>query len=198
VDRDRAFYAEVKEIAARNGRDPEHLVVLPGLYAVVGDTETEARKRKAEFDDLMETRFLVRNLANSLGIPADKLDPNRELPYALFEDHPTDDEVITYRRNDIGGVSRANGFTVKQLVHHNLTRGQRALFGTPEQIADTIIEWRDTGVSDGFNVNVDVQFDGMDRFRHVITELQNRGRFRKEYEHDSFRRNYGLPSAADS
>lgn len=198
VDRDRAFYAEVKEIAARNGRDPEHLVVLPGLYAVVGDTETEARKRKAEFDDLMETRFLVRNLANSLGIPADKLDPNRELPYALFEDHPTDDEVITYRRNDIGGVSRANGFTVKQLVHHNLTRGQRALFGTPEQIADTIIEWRDTGVSDGFNVNVDVQFDGMDRFRDVITELQNRGRFRKEYEHDSFRRNYGLPSAADS
>ena len=198
IDHDRAFYADAKEHAVRNGRNPDELVVLPGLYAVVGSTETEARQRKAEFDDLMETKFLVRNLANSLGIPPEKLDPNRELPYALFEEHPTEDSVIGYRRENIGGVSRENRFTVKQLVHHNLTRGQRALFGTPEQVADKIIEWRDNGVSDGFNINIDVQFDGLDRFRDVITELQNRGRFRKEYEHDNFRRNYGLPTAEDS
>ncbi len=198
IDHDREFYAGAKEHAVRNGRDPDDVVVLPGLYAVVGDTEADARRRKAEFDDLMETRFLVRNLANSLGIPHEKLDPSRELPYGLFEEHPTEDEVITYRRNNIGGVSRENAFTVKQLVHHNLTRGQRAIFGTPEQVADKIIEWRDTGVSDGFNINVDVQFDGLDRFSDVITELQNRGRYRKEYEFDNYRKNYGLPSAADS
>lgn len=198
IDHDRAFYKGAKEHAERFGRNPDDLVVLPGLYAVVGDTEADARKRKAEFDDLMDTKHLVRNLANSLGIPADKLDPNKELPYGLFEEHPTDDQVITYRRGNIGGVSKENAFTVKQLVHHNLTRGQRALFGTPEQVADKIIEWRDSGVSDGFNINVDAQFDGMDRFQDVITELQNRGRFHKDYEHDNFRQNYGLPSAADN
>ncbi len=198
VEHDRKFYAGAKAYAEKYGRNPDDLVLLPGLYAVVGDTEAEARKRKAEFDDLMETKFLVGNLATSLGIPAEKLDPNRELPYGLFEEYPTEDEVITYRRGNIGGVSRENGFTVKQLVHHNLTRGQRALFGTPEQVADKIIEWRDSGVSDGFNINVDVQFDGMQRFRDVITELQNRGRFRKDYEFDNFRQNYGLPSAADA
>lgn len=197
LDHDRQFYAEVKEHAVRNGRDPEHLVVLPGLYAVVGDSEADARKRKAEFDDLMETRFLVQNLARSLGIPFDRLDPSRELPYALFEEFPTDDPVIEYRRNDIGGVSKRRGFTVKQLVHHNLTRGQRAVFGTPEQIADTIIEWRDSGVSDGFNINIDVQFDGLERFRDVIAELQNRGRYHREYGSGNFRQRYGLPSAAD-
>lgn len=197
IDHDRAFYAEVKEHAVRYGRDPEHLVVLPGLYAVVGDSEADARKRKAEFDDLMETRFLVSNLAKSLGLPPEKLDPARELPYALFEEHPTDDPVIEYRRENIGGTSKENGFTVKELVHYNLTRGQRALFGTAEQIADKIIEWRDSGVSDGFNINVDVQFDGLDRFKQVIEVLQDRGRFRKEYEYDNFRKNYGLPSAED-
>jgi len=198
IEHDRAFYKGAKEHAERNGRNPEHLVVVPGLYAVVGDTEADARKRKAEFDDLMETKFLVSNLAKSLGLPPEKLDPNKELRYALFEEHPNDDNVINYRRENIGGVSKQNGFTVKQLVHHNLTRGQRAIFGTAEQIADQIIEWRDTGVSDGFNINVDVQFDGLDRFKDVITELQDRGRFHKDYEFDNFRQNYGLPSAADA
>lgn len=198
IEHDREYYADAKDLAVRNGRNPDELVVLPGLYAVVGDTEADARKRKAEVDDLMETRFLVGNLARSLGIPAEKLDPNKELPYSLFEEHETDDQTVNYRRDSIGGVSKQNAFTVKELVHHNMTRGQRAIFGTPEQVADKIIEWRDTGVSDGFNINVDVQFDGLERFRDVITELQNRGRFRKEYEFDNFRNNYGLPSAADS
>lgn len=198
IEHDRKFYAEAKALAKGYGRNPDDLVVLPGLYTVVGESEADARKRKAEFDELMEAKFLVNNLAKSLGIPADKLDLNKELPYSLFEEHPTDDDVISYRRENIGGVSRENKFTVKQLVHHNLTRGQRAVFGTPEQIADTIIEWRDSGVSDGFNVNIDVQPDGLDRFRDVISVLQDRGRFRKEYEHDNFRKNYGLPTAADN
>lgn len=197
IEHDRKFYAEAKALATSYGRNPDDLVVLPGLYTVVGESEADARKRKAEYDELMEAEFLVNNLAKSLGIPADKLDLNKELPYSLFEEHPTDDEVIRYRRENIGGVSRANKFTVKQLVHHNLTRGQRAIFGTPEQIADTIIEWRDSGVSDGFNVNIDVQPDGLDRFRDVISVLQDRGRFRKEYEHDNFRKNYGLPTSAE-
>lgn len=198
LDHDRKLYVEVKDMAKQFGRNPDHVLVIPGLYAVVGSSEADARKRKAEIDELMEIKFLMTNLAVSLGIPVEKLDPGKELPYGLFDEYPTDDEVINYRRGDIGGVSRENGFTVKQLVHHNLTRGQRTIFGTPEQIADTIVDWADNGIADGFNVNVDVQFDGMDRFRDVITELQNRGRYRTEFEFDNFRKNYGLPSNAEA
>ena len=52
-----------------------------------------------------------------------------------------------------------------------------------------------TDVADGFNINIDVQPDGVARFKDVITELQNRGRYRKEYEYKTFRANYGLPSS---
>jgi len=193
IDLDRKYYAETKEHAARFGRNPNHVVVLPGLYAVVGDTEEEARRRKAEVDEQMDLGFLVGNLARQIGVPVEELDPNKPLPVHLFEQIPTDDEVIQYRRGNIGAEAMANNFTVKQLVHHNLTRGQRAIFGTPEQIADTIVEWVDTDVSDGFNINVDVQPAGVERFKDVISELQNRGRFHKDYEHGSFRQNYGLP-----
>jgi FMN-dependent oxidoreductase (nitrilotriacetate monooxygenase family) len=193
LEHDRIFYAEAKALAAKAGRNPDHLVVCPGLYAVVGDTEADARKRKAQFDEMLDLNFLVNNLAKQLGLPVEELDPNKELPFELFDSIPTDDEIINYRRGDIGGVAKANGFTVKQLVHHNVNRGQRAIFGTPEQIADSIVEWIDTGVADGFNINVDVQPDGLERFKRVITELQDRGRYHTEYEHTSFRANYGLP-----
>ena len=169
------------------------VVVLPGLYAVVGDSEADARKRKAEVDEQMDLTFLINGLARQVGLPVEELDPNKPLPVHLFETIPTDDSVINYRRGNIGQVATENNFTVKELVHHNLTRGQRTIFGTAEQIADTIVEWVDSDVSDGFNVNVDVQPAGVERFKDVITELQNRGRYHKEYEHTSFRQNYGLP-----
>ena len=130
------------------------------------------------------------------GVPVEELRPDQKLPFELFEKIPSDDEIVNYRRGDIGAVAKENDFTVRQLVHHNLTRGQRSIFGTAEQIADRIIEWADTDVADGFNVNVDVQPDGVGRFKDVITELQNRGRFRTEYEYDSFRANFGLPSGS--
>jgi FMN-dependent oxidoreductase (nitrilotriacetate monooxygenase family) len=196
IDKDRELYAEVKKYAEGYGRNPDHLVVLPGLYAVVAESEAEARKLKANIDELMDLNFLINQLAGQVGIPVEELDPHKPLPVELFDKIPTDDEVIQYRRNDIGGVSQANGFSVKQLVHHNLTRGQRTIFGTPEQIADTIEDWADTNVGDGFNVNAHIQPFGVERFKDVITELQNRGRYRKEYEHNTFRENYGLPPSS--
>lgn len=193
VEHDRTFYRKAKAHAVRFGRNPDHLVVLPGLYAVVGESEADAYARKAEFDEQMSIEFLVTNLSKQLGLPVEELHPDKPLPFDLFDKIPTDDEVVNYRRGDIGTVAKVNGFTVKQLVHHNLTRGQRAIFGTADQIADRIIEWVDTDVADGFNINVDVQPDGVARFKQVIAELQDRGRFRTEYEHTSFRANYGLP-----
>ncbi len=195
IEHDRKFYSEVKAHAERFGRNPDHLVVLPGLYAVVGDTEEHARKLKADVDEQMDLTFLLNLLSRQIGIPVEELDPNKPLPFELFEKIPTDDEVIQYRRGQIGGVAKENNFTVKQLVHHNSTRGQRTVFGTPEQIADKIEEWADTNVGDGFNVNSHAQPAGVERFKDVITELQNRGRYRKEYEHATFRENYGLPSS---
>jgi alkanesulfonate monooxygenase SsuD/methylene tetrahydromethanopterin reductase-like flavin-dependent oxidoreductase (luciferase family) len=162
---------------------------------VVAESDAKARALKAEIDEMMDLNFLIVQLAGQVGLPIEELDPNQPLPVELFDKIPTDDSVIQYRRDDIGGVAQENGFTVKQLVHHNLTRGQRTIFGTPEQIADIIEDWTDTNVGDGFNVNAHVQPLGVERFKDVITELQNRGRYRKEYLHATFRENYGLPAS---
>ena len=195
IDDDRNFYKTAKTFAKQFGRNPDDLVVLPGLYAVTGDSEADARQRKAEYDELIPITWLLGILSRQLGLPIEELHVDKPLRFELFDKFPTEDSVVEYRRGQIGGVAKENDFTVRQLMHHNLTRGQRSIFGTAEQIADRIIEWVDTDVADGFNVHVDVQPDGVGRFKDVITELQNRGRFRTEYEHASFRANYGLPAS---
>nr|WP_256375618.1 LLM class flavin-dependent oxidoreductase [Ensifer sp. WSM1721] len=42
----RAFYSEVKTLAKSFGRNPEHLLVMPGLFSIVASTEEEAKRHK--------------------------------------------------------------------------------------------------------------------------------------------------------
>jgi alkanesulfonate monooxygenase SsuD/methylene tetrahydromethanopterin reductase-like flavin-dependent oxidoreductase (luciferase family) len=65
--------------------------------------------------------------------------------------------------------------------------------GTPEQVAEDIVDWVDSGASDGFTINIDVQTEGFETFVDgVVGELRRRGRFRREYEHQTFRENLGV------
>lgn len=85
--------------------------------------------------------------------------------------------------------------TVRSLLFHNLSGRQRMIVGTPEQVADDIEHWVDTGAADGFTINIDVQPTGVVDFATgVVAEPQDRGRFRREYAHDTFRENLGLPA----
>ena len=44
LEQGQAFYADIKSRAAAKGRDPDHVVVMPGMRVYVGDTDAEARE----------------------------------------------------------------------------------------------------------------------------------------------------------
>ncbi|WP_131786771.1 NtaA/DmoA family FMN-dependent monooxygenase [Protofrankia symbiont of Coriaria ruscifolia] len=72
--------------------------------------------------------------------------------------------------------------------------GHLTVVGTPEQVADTIQLWFETGAADGFNLMPDVLTDGLPAFvDQVIPILQQRGLFRTEYRGTTLRDHYGLP-----
>ena len=48
-----SYYNDVKARAAAAGRDPEHVKILPGCLVVVGDTDDEARAKRAKLDSLV-------------------------------------------------------------------------------------------------------------------------------------------------
>lgn len=186
------FSARVKGLVAASGRDPDKLVVLPGLFVILGGTEAQAQRRKDELDALLDADYLLGELADRLGVPAAKLVLDAELPY----DELARGSVLPLQarhREQLVTEARDRRLTVRQLLFNNLSGGHRVLIGTPEQVADNIVEWVDDGASDGFNINIDVQTEGLEQFIDgVVADLQRRGRFRTEYEYETFRENLGV------
>ena len=65
--------------------------------------------------------------------------------------------------------------------------------GTPEQVADAMEDWVDTGAADGFNLMPPLLPVMLDVFvDEVVPILQRRGRFRTSYQGKMLRDHYGL------
>ena len=192
------FYQDVKQLAAEKwGRDPEKLLVVPGVYPVLGATETEARHRKADLDDQLDLEYLKGSLASVLGVDADDLDLSRALPYDKIPLANPGHGTGLVRRAQLVEDARARGVTTKQVLLDYITGGHRIVVGTPEQVADDLIDWIDTDACDGFNFNVDRYTDGLDHLVDwLVPEMQARSRFRTEYESTTFRGNLGLDDDA--
>lgn len=106
------FYRDVKQLAAEKwGRDPEKLLVVPGVYPVLGATEAEARQRKADLDDQLDLEYLKGSLASVLGVDADNLDLGRPLPYDKIPLANPGHETGLVRREKLVEDARARGVT---------------------------------------------------------------------------------------
>ena len=68
------------DAAARHGRAPDSVLVLPGVAFVLGDTETSARSLRSSLEDLVDPEFRWRNLAHNAGLDASLIDPDKPLP----------------------------------------------------------------------------------------------------------------------
>lgn len=187
------FSTHLKGLAPANGRDPDKLVVLPGLFVILGGTEAEAQSRKDELDALLDADHLLDRLAEQLGLPTSDLVLDAELPYERLDGAAAGTTLEARHREQLVTEARTKGLTVRQLLFNNLSGGHRVIVGTPEQVADDIVDWVDSGASDGFNINIDVQTEGLEQFIDgVVGELQARGRFRRDYEYETFRENLGV------
>jgi N-acetyl-S-(2-succino)cysteine monooxygenase len=66
------------------------------------------------------------------------------------------------------------------------------MIGTPNMIADSMIEWFDHRACDGFNLNPPSVPDGMNSMLTLLVpELQERGYFQHEYKGDTLRERIG-------
>jgi FMN-dependent oxidoreductase (nitrilotriacetate monooxygenase family) len=191
------FYADLKQRAAANGRDPDHVVVLPGIVPILGATEAEARAKAQRLDDLRVPEYGLAALATVL-----EVDP-AELPL----DAPLPEHVVDRTRRE-GFVSRADliiefatreSLTVRQVLSRlGGGRGHNVVVGTPEQVAETLETWFTQGAADGFNVMGAALPSGLEEFiDQVLPLLRARGLFREEYAGATLRDNYGLPRPAN-
>jgi len=169
------FYADLKRLAAAQGRSPSQILILPGLSPVIGSTEAEAHRISRELNDLSDPEVGRKRLSGRFGGHD-------------FSHLPLDRPV------------RREKPTLRQLLGYMAgARGHFVTAGAPEQIADLIEDWFHDGAADGFNLMPPVLPAMLEIFAaEVVPLLRRRGLFRSEYTGMMLREHYGLsrPDAA--
>jgi FMN-dependent oxidoreductase (nitrilotriacetate monooxygenase family) len=191
-----AHATEVKKLAGELGRDPAHLIHLPGVTPVLGSTEAEAQATYEEYLELTRPEASIAGLKVTLG-GIDLSDHPLDAP---FPDIGDSSKTLGQQRRfeQIVEMARDGNLTLRQVLQRFAAgHGHRVFVGTPEQLADEMQAWLEAGAADGFNVHPPTFPDSLvDFVDHVIPILQRRGIFREEYTGRTLREHYGLPFPA--
>lgn len=188
-DEGKTFRDGLRRQVAAEGRNPDHLMILPGVCPVIGGTEAEAKALYAQLQGGIDPAAAVLLLSDRLGHDISGYDLDGPLP-----DLPQSDQLQS-RAKLLTDLARRENLTLRELYYLVAgARGHRIVWGTPEQVADALTEWFVGGASDGFNI-MPPYFPGQfDRFvEDVIPILQKRGLARTEYTGATLRENLGLP-----
>jgi FMN-dependent oxidoreductase (nitrilotriacetate monooxygenase family) len=185
----RAFYADIKKRAAKYGRAPEDIKIMPGLTPVLGRTMDDARANYEYLQSLMPDDVALLSLTHiSGGLDLTKYPLDGPLP-----DLPPSNAAKA-RQALVVKTARDNNMTLRQIARHTAAgTGHRVIVGTAQYMADEIEKWLAAEAADGFNVVCNHYPRPFEDFcTQVVPLLQDRGVFRKEYEGKTLRENLGL------
>jgi FMN-dependent oxidoreductase (nitrilotriacetate monooxygenase family) len=192
----REFYADVKARLGRYGRRPEELLVMPGIFAVLGGSEAEAKANYEELQSLVAPAVawgILRRHYQGIDLSGYSLDD-------IAPPLPSDTNGSKSRLKLVSDIVERERPTLRQLYRQISTaRGHLTTVGTPEQVADVIQAWFEKGAADGFNIMPPILPTGLTDFvDQVVPVLQRRGLFRTDYEGKTLRENLGLRRPANS
>lgn len=198
LDSAQEFYADLRRRTALAGRDPDHVLILPGVSPFLGSTEAEARALQAELDELTQPAYSIDLLRRMLGVEVDEADLDRPFPRELVD--ATGERAVGSRFQVVLDIVDREHPTTRQLLHRLAgARGHKVIAGTPEQVADHLETWFTRGAADGFNIMPPYLTGGFDDFvEHVVPILRARGLFRTQYTGTTLREHYGLPRPESS
>jgi FMN-dependent oxidoreductase (nitrilotriacetate monooxygenase family) len=184
-----AYYQDIKKRAAAAGRDPDHVVILPGISPIIADTDEQARQ-------------IERELHGELDLGKALVALGRPFNYHGFSQYPLDEPFPElgdlgsngYRGHaeHIKNTAREQGLTLRQAALRFATRYSNFV-GSPQTVADEIERWFVEGAVDGFNIRLGAPDDFAAFTDKVLPILRQRGLFRSDYSHDTLRGHLGLP-----
>jgi FMN-dependent oxidoreductase (nitrilotriacetate monooxygenase family) len=182
------FYRSVKSHGARYGRDPDSMLVMPGIMPIMGATQQEAQDNFDRVQELVHAKVGLPLLRESYGdlssLPEDGPLPE---PLASHNGVQSGHQALVKLAREKNLSIRALYMTVAGASGHNL------VVGTPASIADQMEDWFAHRACDGFNIMPAyvpaAVFQSLDL---LVSELQRRGLFHTEYEGRTLRESLGL------
>lgn len=184
-----AFYRSVKAHGEQAGRDPDTMLVMPGILPIMGQTRQAAQDRFEQLQDLVHERLGLPILAESFG-DLSAMDLDGPLP------PPIENNAVKSGHAAIIRLAAQPGMTIRGLYRIMAgASGHNVVVGTPAEVADLMEDWFASRACDGFNIMPAFMPDpALEAFEWLVPELQRRGLFQTEYQGDgTFRGSLGLP-----
>ncbi|MET0241045.1 MAG: LLM class flavin-dependent oxidoreductase [Sphingobium sp.] len=184
-----SYYADVKGRAKGFGRNPDELLVLPGISPIIGETDAEAERKYHELAGLESLETGLGFLSRSFN-DHDFRQYDLDAPFPDVEHIGLNSQQSATKR--ILGEVRAENLTLRQVVQR-LSAPRSTFIGSPETIANELQRWFEDRAADGF-VIFETLPGQLDLFvEKVVPILQARGLYREEYEGETFRESLHLP-----
>ncbi len=194
IETAKAAYREFKAKVAAAGRNPANAKVLPGVIAIVGKTDEDARALQAEINDLIMPAAGLSFMSGSMS-------------YDLSV-HPLDGPVP-----DIGDTIRGSKGRFHYVIGKAIEEGwslaefaqwyasnisYKIMVGSATTIADEMERWVEEEACDGFVLLPAFMTRCIDDvLEQVVPELQKRGSFRRRYAGATLRDHLGLERPAN-
>ncbi len=176
-DEAKAAYDSLKARMARFGRERDELKLLPGVMPIIGRTEAEAKAQLDRLQSWVSPTTALRMVSLRLGYDITKHDLDGPVP-----ELPPNANSQSFARALFAKARREN-LTLRDLYNiAAAARGHWVIWGTPTRIADTLQDWFEAGLADGFMIQPAYFPGAFDDFVDlVVPELQRRGLFRRDY-----------------
>jgi alkanesulfonate monooxygenase SsuD/methylene tetrahydromethanopterin reductase-like flavin-dependent oxidoreductase (luciferase family) len=175
---------------AAAGRHPDSLKIMPGLFAVVGQSEAEAQDKFGVLQELVQPEVGLALLGRMIGnFDLSACDIDGPLP-----ELPLTNDGQRSRQQLLTNLAQGENLTIRQLYQRIAGgRGHFTVIGTKQTVADQMQQWFEEEAADGFNFMSPQLPGGLDDFlQGVVPELQRRGLFRTEYAGSTLRGHLGL------
>ncbi len=188
-----AFYRSVKAHGVAAGRDPDTMLVMPGILPIMGRTRQDAQDRYEQLQDLVHPRVGLPTLMDTYG-DLSGYDQDGPLPEPL-ETH----NAVKSGHEKLAKLGRQPGMTIRKLWQMMAgASGHNIVVGTPADVADAMEDWFTARGCDGFNIMpAFMPVPAMEAFEWLVPELQRRGLFQTEYSGDgTMRGSLGLARPA--
>ncbi|MNE14804.1 putative monooxygenase MoxC [compost metagenome] len=191
IEQGQAFYRDVKDRAARLGRDPEQLLVLPGAEIYVGDTDEHAREIERHYHQQDHSfELALKEFGRNFGWhDFSQYDLDAPFPQESLE-HARSSFFTNAKR--IADQAREQGFSLRQAVEFGRKLRPGAFVGSAETVAAKMTEWFEARALDGFNIYIGHPGQFRRFTQQVVPLLQERGVYRTAYEGSTLRESLGL------
>lgn len=169
---------QIRQQAINQGRNPEDIKIFVGITVVTAETDELAQQKLDEYKAYASPEAGLAHFSSSVGIDLSRF---------------ADDEPIPYQQTN--SIASVNNKFKEQRISKNDLKAQHVLggrypliVGSGATVAEKLIQLIDETGIDGFNLTRTVAPESHHDFiRLVIPELQQRGRYKTEYEPGSLR-----------